>query len=356
MKFTAAFIAAVANLVAGTKIESVDEVTPLSLLKIAQEVNSRQTTWTAAVNARFANVTVADVKRQLGTILPHDEGYVAPEVERSDFNVDATIPESFDARTAWPACSNIIGRVRDQSNCGSCWAFGSVEALNDRTCIAHTDGDEMELLSPEDTVSCCTGAVCSFSMGCNGGQPSGAWNWFVKNGVATGGDWNDIGSGSTCKPYSMQTCAHHTVPPEGMAACTDLPTYKTPKCTTECSETAYGTPYQRDRHFAKSSYSIKGEENIQREIMEKGTITVAFSVYEDFEGYYTGVYQHVYGQYLGGHAVKMIGWGVDNGTPYWTCVNSWNDSWGEKGTFRIKRGNNECGIEGSCVAGDVVLA
>jgi cathepsin B len=195
--------------------------------------------------------------------------------------------------------------------------------------------------------------VCSFSAGCNGGQPSGAWNWFTKTGVTTGGDWEDIGTGSSCKPYSMQTCAHHVTPPAGMTACTDLPSYKTPKCTSTCNEASYGTDFKADKHFAKSSYSIKGVTNIQQEIMTKGTISVAFSVYEDFESYTSGVYHHVTGKYLGGHAIKMIGWGVDNGTPYWTCVNSWNDSWGEKGTFRIKRGNDECGIESSCVAGDV---
>jgi len=46
----------------------------------------------------------------------------------------------------------------------------------------------------------------------------------------------------------------------------------------------------------------------------------------------------------------MVGWGVENGTPYWTIVNSWNESWGNSGTFRIKRGVNECGIEASVVA------
>ena len=49
----------------------------------------------------------------------------------------------------------------------------------------------------------------------------------------------------------------------------------------------------------------------------------------------------------------MIGWGEENGTPYWICVNSWNVWWGEEGTFRILRGKNECGIEGSVVAGSV---
>lgn len=85
--------------------------------------------------------------------------------------------------------------------------------------------------------------------------------------------------------------------------------------------------------------------------MTHGPVEVSFDVYADFEAYKTGVYKHVTGDYLGGHAVKMIGWGVENGVKYWTIVNSWNEDWGELGTFRIVRGTNECGIEGSVVAG-----
>jgi len=85
--------------------------------------------------------------------------------------------------------------------------------------------------------------------------------------------------------------------------------------------------------------------------MEKGSISVAFTVYEDFETYSSGIYQHKTGRSLGGHAVKLVGWGEENGTPYWTIVNSWNEAWGEKGLFRIIRGQNECGIENQAVAG-----
>jgi len=35
---------------------------------------------------------------------------------------------------------------------------------------------------------------------------------------------------------------------------------------------------------------------------------------------------------------------VENNTPYWTVANSWNDDWGYKGFFKIKRGSDECGI------------
>lgn len=69
----------------------------------------------------------------------------------------------------------------------------------------------------------------------------------------------------------------------------------------------------------------------------------------------SGVYQHVSGDELGGHAVKLIGWGVDKTTgtdvPYWIVANSWNNDWGENGFFRILRGSDECGIEDSAVAG-----
>lgn len=46
----------------------------------------------------------------------------------------------------------------------------------------------------------------------------------------------------------------------------------------------------------------------------------------------TGVYQHVTGDMLGGHAIKVLGWGEENGTPYWLAANSWNSDWGDKGT------------------------
>jgi len=332
-----------------------EEDTKVKTGRFIEEVNNKKTTWQAGVNTKFANGTIADVIRILGTIMPGEEGYKEPELEKKIFATNTgDIPESFDVREKWPQCKAITGMVRDQSDCGSCWAFGSTEAFNDRYCIA--TGDATTVFGPEDTNACCSGIQCSLSMGCNGGQPSGAWNWFTKTGVSTGGNYDDQGKGTTCKPYSFESCAHHVSPPPGMKSCDDLlppgQEYKTPKCTNECYESGYKTPYKDDKHFAKSSYSVKGVENMQKELMEKGTLSVAMTVYEDFESYTGGVYQHVSGKTLGGHAIKMIGWGVDNGTPYWICTNSWNDTWGEQGTFRILRGSNECGIEGSVVAGE----
>ena len=204
-------------------------------------------------------------------------------------------------------------------------------------------------------MSCCSGIDCYGSLGCNGGQPAGAWHWFTKHGVSTGGDFENVGDGTTCKPYTFQSCAHHVNPPEGMVACDSMKEYHTPKCVKTCTEEAYGLDYNKDLHYASKYYSIKGEKDMQLELMEKGTLSVALEVYDDFELYKSGIYHHVSGSFLGGHAVKMIGWGVEEGVPYWICVNSWNRYWGEGGTFRILRGKNECGIENSVVAGEILI-
>lgn len=69
----------------------------------------------------------------------------------------------------------------------------------------------------------------------------------------------------------------------------------------------------------------------------------------------TGVYSHTSGRRIGGHAVKILGWGIEQSssgkTPYWLVANSWNPDWGDKGFFKIRRGNNECNIESGIVAG-----
>lgn len=76
--------------------------------------------------------------------------------------------------------------------------------------------------------------------------------------------------------------------------------------------------------------------------MTYGPMQTAFSVYQDFYSYRSGIYKYTSGAYLGGHAVKVIGWGNLNGVNYWIVQNSWGASWGEAGFFRIRF--NELGI------------
>lgn len=66
---------------------------------------------------------------------------------------------------------------------------------------------------------------------------------------------------------------------------------------------------------------------------------------------FLGVYRYTRGEMEGGHAIKILGWGTENGIKYWLCANSWTRSWGENGLFKILRGNNECHIEERVIAG-----
>ena len=67
--------------------------------------------------------------------------------------------------------------------------------------------------------------------------------------------------------------------------------------------------------------------------------------------YKSGVYVPNSPVFLGWHAIKIIGWGVESGLQHWIAVNSWGGSWGHKGTFKILRGNNTCYIESFVAAG-----
>lgn len=90
-----------------------------------------------------------------------------------------------------------------------------------------------------------------------------------------------------------------------------------------------------------------------------------FDIWNDTSSisYSTGVYIRSSDQFLGGHAVKFIGWGTENGVDYWLVANSWGgyihlvdlidhySQWGEQGLFKIRRETDECAIEDEIATG-----
>lgn len=167
----------------------------LERVKIVHTVNAAKTTWTAGLNSRFLGRPLSAVKRQLGV----KSVKKLPERERFVVSPDA-LPTNFDSRTQWPNCKT-IQEVRDQSDCGSCWAFGAVEAASDRICI-DTNGADQAHLSAEDMVGCCS--ACGY--GCDGGDPGSAWEYLASTGIVTGGNYNDY---SWCSAYSLPNCQYN---------------------------------------------------------------------------------------------------------------------------------------------------
>lgn len=325
-----------ANLEIETALEK--GVHPLSK-EMVDLINRSGASWKA--KHHFKEHEYEDVKNKMGTFLDHD---LPDKYKDEPFSVEEDIPAEFDGRKQWPKCANIIGDIRDQANCGSCWAFAAVGAMSDRICVA-SNGEKQVKISSDDLLSCCTlwNSLSFCGFGCNGGIPILAWRYWVKRGIVSGGNFNET---NTCRPYEIEPCGHHTK--EGKQCDGN---HRTPKCKRECVN---GDNYKQNKFYGAKYYNVKHSvEAIQREIMAHGSVEAGFQVMSDFVQYESGVYESVGGGLLGGHAVRIIGWGTDEESkkPYWLIANSWNNKWGLDGYFKMVRGKNHCGIESQITAG-----
>ena len=88
-----------------------------------------------------------------------------------------------------------------------------------------------------------------------------------------------------------------------------------------------------------------------KEIYAHGPVTCSIDVPDDLLEYKGGIYEDKTGIAGDGHDISVVGWGEEDGTPYWIVRNSWGTYWGEEGFFRIVRGKNNLGIEEGCTYG-----
>jgi cathepsin B len=312
------------------------------------KVNAANTTWTAKAHPRFSSDAPGASKPLMGVLGSWAdeirEKVAAGEIERYTASENFVAPAEFDSATNWPECATMIDDIRDQSNCGCCWAFGGAEAASDRMCIA----SKATLIMPLSAQDVCFN---SNRNGCGGGQISTPWNFIKSSGVVTGGQYQGSGpfGGDYCSDFSLPHCHHHgpqgddPYPGEGEPGC---PSERSPTGPKACDSDASSehSDFKADKYtYSGRTQSASGVANIQAMISEGGPVETAFTVYEDFEDYDGGIYKHVTGGMAGGHAVKIVGWGSEDGTNYWKVANSWNPYWGEKGYFRIAYG--EGGID-----------
>jgi len=290
---------------------------------LIRQVNAMKVGWTAGRNGMFHSLEHA--KRRMGAIVDRENPLEELSREQRGISLDAAPPAEFDSRDQWPGC---IGAVMNQGECGACWAFGCTESLSDRFCI-HSNSSIHVSLSPLDLVTC-----DKMSDGCEGGDPGQAWRYTKSAGVVT----------YDCYPYnkSIPTC------PPAQQPC--LKFVSTPPCKPQCVN---NQTWSASKHYSDKVYGLKDNINdIETEIMTNGPVEAAFTVYEDFLHYKSGVYKHTSGGVVGGHAVKIIGWGATSqGEDYWIVQNSWTPFWGMKGFFWILKGVDECGIEQDITAG-----
>jgi len=151
--------------------------------------------------------------------------------------------------------------------------------------------------------------------GCNGGYLNKAWDYLHQTGIVS----------DACYPYTSGggndgTCKR---------SCTGSGTWK--------------------KYHSQSYSTFRDVNSIKQEVYTNGPIQTGFIVYSDFMSYSSGVYVHTTGGQLGGHAVKIVGWGQSGSTPYWVVANSWGTGWGLNGYFWM--GMNQCSFEQQGIAG-----
>jgi C1A family cysteine protease len=219
-------------------------------------------------------------------------------------------PESFDWRTARPG---VVGPVKDQGMCGSCWTYGAMGPIE--TMHAIQTGDLVEL--PEQFMLDCTWI--------NGTGESGG------NFGCDGGD-SDIGALEIVKKFGgvIPTASAY-----GSYLSVDGYCKDTRRMDVGAKITGWVNVKARD------------EEGLLSALVTKGPISVGIMVPPEMLYYDSGVLnvescRHNESQI--DHAVVLVGYGTENGTKYYTIRNSWSTYWGDQGYIKIARGDLDCAV------------
>ena len=200
--------------------------------------------------------------------------------------------------------------VKNQGDCGSCYAFaplGSIESL-----IKITEGDhDLSIdLSEQFIVSCGTEWMSDDILGCEVAYSPAPYNFITTYGTLP----------ESCFPY---VSGSGSVPP----------------CSTKCSNWEDLIIDIDGWHTVANDIT-----SIKNALIQQGPLSAGMVVYDDFFGYSGGVYEHPGSDPDPmNHMVVIVGY--DDAQNCWICKNSWGIGWGEDGWFRIVYGDCKIGQE-----------
>jgi len=193
--------------------------------------------------------------------------------------------------------------IKDQGQCGSCWAFGTTGGIEGAWQLATA---KLQSLSEQQLVDCSTQ-----NLGCQGGNAGYAINFEHGTDVATEASYPYKAVGGTCKTSGLSVA----IPKGGVA----------------------GFKRVGNIFFGGSVADMKSAIQAQ-------PVSIAIQADQSsFQSYKSGVLSSGCGTQLD-HAVLAVGYGTEDGQDYWLVKNSWGTSWGSAGYIKIGSATNVCGV------------
>lgn len=243
---------------------------------------------------KFADMTNREFTESFDSKIKHHRMFHPRPVTGFMHERLQSVPLSVD----WRA-TGAVTPVKNQGNCGSCWAFSSVAAVEG---INQIKTRQLVSLSEQELVDCVTD-----NRGCNGGLMELAFAYMHKVGGVTA----DI-------------------------------TYPYLALNGRCNPAKVNAPVVKIDGYEMVP---KNDEVALTKAVASQPVSVAIDASGiDFQFYSEGVFTGECGIDFN-HAVTAVGYGeTQDGTKYWIIKNSWGTQWGEKGYIRMQRDVNLCGI------------
>lgn len=221
-------------------------------------------------------------------------------------NFVSTLPSEIDWRD-----KNVVTPIKDQGQCGSCWAFSTVATLE--SAVAIKTG-VLTNLSEQQLVDCDNFKNGGVDHGCNGGLMDNAFDWIGKNnGLCSYEDY----------PYTSGV------------------TRSAGSCQKSCKNVVNTDVFNFIDVGSNSDFAMMTALNLQ-------PVAVAIEAdQKDFQLYSSGVFTGLCGTNLD-HGVVLVGYGSLDGSDYYILRNSWGTSWGVDGYMYLGRGSEYNSGQGQC--------
>jgi C1A family cysteine protease len=196
---------------------------------------------------------------------------------------------------------NIVGPVKNQGKCGSCWSFSTAGPIEEHYAIKY--GKEV-VLAEQQLVDC---SWAYGNNGCNGGLFANGYAYVLDYGLELNASYPYVANDTLC-------------------------TYDPTKVVVKITGTIAAT---------RSAAGLK-------EALMNGPASISLHVGDSFRAYTSGIYNDATCETAVNHAVQSVGWGSDqaSGLNYFIVRNSWGPTWGENGYIRIAETNTDLGICG----------